>query len=125
MQSAKPVVARKISTSNSSSHGNTEEITTALESVTIKSPAESTSPRGNAVQLSVSLDGEASQSSTSRPHISDHVATSSTIHPVRKLVRRDSMERREALLKGKEGSRQRRRWENGITWLLKIINHCY
>jgi hypothetical protein len=28
-------------------------------------------------------------------------------------LRRDSMERREALLKGKEGSRQRRRWENG------------
>jgi hypothetical protein len=26
---------------------------------------------------------------------------------------RDSMRRREALLKGKEGSRQRRRWENG------------
>ena len=36
-----------------------------------------------------------------------------TTHPVRKLVRRDSLERREALLKGKEGSRQRRRWENG------------
>ena len=29
------------------------------------------------------------------------------------LVRRDSLERREALLKGREGSRQRRRWENG------------
>ena len=29
-------------------------------------------------------------------------------------MRRDSMDRREALLKGKEGSRQRRRWENGI-----------
>lgn len=27
---------------------------------------------------------------------------------------RDSMARREALLKGKEGSRQRRRWENGM-----------
>lgn len=36
-----------------------------------------------------------------------------TAYPERKLVRRDSMERREALLKGKEGSRQRRRWENG------------
>ena len=33
--------------------------------------------------------------------------------PRRTIVRRDSLERREALLKGKEGSRQRRRWENG------------
>lgn len=33
--------------------------------------------------------------------------------PARKLVRRDSLDRREAFLKGKEGSRQRRRWENG------------
>lgn len=33
--------------------------------------------------------------------------------PSRPPSRRDSMARREALLKGKEGSRQRRRWENG------------
>lgn len=32
--------------------------------------------------------------------------------PRRSRLRRDSMERREALLKGNEGSRQRRRWEN-------------
>lgn len=42
----------------------------------------------------------------------DAVGTSDTSR--RKLPRRrDSMDRREALLKGKEGSRQRRRWENG------------
>jgi hypothetical protein len=34
--------------------------------------------------------------------------------PRRPPSRRDSMHRRDALLKGKEGSRQRRRWENGI-----------
>lgn len=33
--------------------------------------------------------------------------------PRRPPSRRDSMRKREALLKGKEGSRQRRRWENG------------
>lgn len=33
--------------------------------------------------------------------------------PRRPPSRRDSMHRRDALLKGKEGSRQRRRWENG------------
>ena len=31
----------------------------------------------------------------------------------RPVLRRDSMNRREALLKGKEGSRRRHRWENG------------
>ncbi len=36
-----------------------------------------------------------------------------TTPPRRPPSRRDSMARREALLKGKEGSRQRRRWENG------------
>jgi len=39
------------------------------------------------------------------------VATS-TVHTERKVLLRDSLERREALLKGREGSRQRRRWEN-------------
>lgn len=33
--------------------------------------------------------------------------------PRRPPSRRDSMHKRDALLKGKEGSRQRRRWENG------------
>lgn len=51
--------------------------------------------RGTSVRISVPLDV--------RP----------TTTPARKLVRRDSLERREAFLKGKEGSRQRRRWENG------------
>lgn len=37
------------------------------------------------------------------------------VYPDRATARRDSMDRREALLKGKEGSRQRRRWENGRT----------
>jgi hypothetical protein len=31
----------------------------------------------------------------------------------RESVRKDSMKRREALLKGKDGSRRRQRWENG------------
>lgn len=58
----------------------------------------STSPkptRGTSVKLSVPLD------------------TKPTTTTTRKILRRDSLDRREALLKGKEGSRQRRRWENG------------
>lgn len=38
---------------------------------------------------------------------------SSGYHPRREPLRRDSLKRREALLKGKEGSRRRTRWENG------------
>ena len=53
--------------------------------------------RPSVVKLSVPLDGPSVAGST----------------PRRTIIRRDSLERREALLKGKEGSRQRRRWENG------------
>lgn len=51
--------------------------------------------RGQSVKLSVPLDGKPAVTAT------------------RKLLRRDSLEHREAIQKGKEGSRQRRRWENG------------
>jgi hypothetical protein len=41
-------------------------------------------------------------------------AFGATITPPRRpLSRRDSMRKRDELVKGKEGSRQRRRWENG------------
>jgi hypothetical protein len=33
--------------------------------------------------------------------------------PRKEPLRRDSLKRREALLRGKEGSRRRQRWENG------------
>lgn len=42
----------------------------------------------------------------------DDVFAANVTPPRRPPSRRDSMKRREALLKGKEGSRQRRRWEN-------------
>ena len=47
--------------------------------------------------------------------------TTTTTYPTRKL-RCDSLDRREALLKGKEGSRQRRRWENGTAYRLMRTN---
>ncbi len=40
--------------------------------------------------------------------------------PRRPPSRRDSMRKRDMLLKGKEGSRQRRRWENGNPTLLRL-----
>lgn len=47
---------------------------------------------------------------TGAPH---HADSSSAYRPRREPLRRDSLKRREALLKGKEGSRRRQRWENG------------
>lgn len=46
--------------------------------------------------------------------LSEAQAAGAGILPARRpALRRDSMKRREALLKGKEGSRQRRRWDMG------------
>ena len=63
--------------------------------------------RSPSVRVSVPHDAKSPTKEGSGPR------PTGTAYPERKLVRRDSMERREALLKGKEGSRQRRRWENG------------
>jgi len=81
---------------------NTEGITKQLENVSIESTTSRRPITGAPVRISVPLD------LTSRP-----VVTPTALYAERKALRRDSTERREALLKGKEGSRQRRRWENG------------
>ncbi|KAH9897193.1 R3H-associated N-terminal domain-containing protein [Xylariomycetidae sp. FL2044] len=78
----------------------------ALESLSVSPVA-----RGTGAPLSISLDEHA----TKKPSVTiqDPRAKSSAITPpTRPPSRRDSQRRREALLKGKEGSRQRRRWEN-------------
>ncbi|KAK4942282.1 hypothetical protein LTR10_017888 [Elasticomyces elasticus] len=78
-----------------------EEITEQMNNVSIEP---STSPKpvtGTSVRISVPLDA------TSRTAV-----PTARVYTERKILRRDSIERREALLKGKEGSRQRRRWEN-------------
>jgi hypothetical protein len=79
----------------------TKQAADALQSVNLSSK----SPRGTSVKLSIPLDPSSSVI-TSRAPVHDNVGK-------RTLIRRDSLDRREALLKGKEGSRQRRRWENG------------
>lgn len=79
-------------------------LTAAMANVSL-SPASPTAPppttRGPSVRVSVPHDAKPTtkEGSGLRP--------TGTSYPERKL------ERREALLKGKEGSRQRRRWENG------------
>ncbi|KAI1177615.1 R3H-associated N-terminal domain-containing protein [Nemania sp. FL0916] len=88
----------------------------ALESLSVSAVA-----RGTGTPLSIPLDGaeiaakKEKKTDNERPAVSfyDQRARSSAITPPpRPPSRRDSLKRREALLKGNEGSRQRRRWEN-------------
>lgn len=67
----------------------------ALQSLNV-----SGSPRGTGVTLSIPLDTP------------EEDYTPKHLRP--KPIPRDSQKRREALLKGKEGSRRRQRWENGM-----------
>ncbi|KAI1248683.1 hypothetical protein MGN70_009883 [Eutypa lata] len=78
----------------------------ALQSLSV-SPA----ARGTGTPLTIPLDDSAIRKSSVT--VQDPRAKSSAVTPPpRPLSSRDSLRRREALLKGKEGSRQRRRWEN-------------
>ncbi|KAK2017976.1 hypothetical protein LZ32DRAFT_599872 [Colletotrichum eremochloae] len=78
----------------------------ALESLSV-SPA----ARGTGAPLAINLDEQAKKAAVA-------IAAADTAPPAqnppirRPLSRRDSQKKREALLKGSEGSRQRRRWEN-------------
>lgn len=70
--------------------------TSALQALSI-----SPSARGTGVSLSIPLDDDEDTRAKSPPK------------KKKDALRRDSMKRRDALLKGKEGSRRRQRWENG------------
>jgi hypothetical protein len=101
----------------------TKQAADALQSVNLSSK----SPRGTSVKLSIPLDASSSVI-TSRAPVHDNVrpgtSTQGQVHTTygkRTLIRRDSLDRREALLKGKEGSRQRRRWENGKSIVCTMI----
>ncbi|KAH0491148.1 hypothetical protein TgHK011_002590 [Trichoderma gracile] len=86
----------------------------ALQSLSVSPVA-----RGTGSPLSIPLDALAGPSKRSASRQQVTIATSSeevqvtvVSPPRRPPSARDSQKRREALLKGKEGSRQRRRWEN-------------
>lgn len=80
-----------------------------LGATSISSPSRDLAVRGTTVKIDIPLDESAYH---------EKEATHAKVEPVeavykrREPIRRDSLKRREALLKGKEGSRQRRRWEN-------------
>ena len=90
----------------------TEQAAESLRIVTISSHG---APRGTSVNLAIPLDEHTAPRQArvavdpSHPIDDDQTA----YLPRREPLRRDSLKRREALLKGKEGSRRRQRWENG------------
>lgn len=81
----------------------------ALQSLSVSPIA-----RGTGTPLAIPLDDEAIVKKQTRV-IGFNETEDDNALPRRPPSRRDSMKRRDAALKGKEGSRQRRRWENGNT----------
>lgn len=73
---------------------------TAISSLNISA----STPGG--VTLSIPLDAD-------RENDAQRDSRSTAPKPRKELMRRDSQKKREALLRGKEGSRRRQRWENG------------
>lgn len=70
--------------------------------------------RGTSVTLAIPLDEQAAAQRTAATGEQRRMLDASTSdRPRHEPLRRDSLKRREALLKGKEGSRRRQRWENG------------
>lgn len=108
----------------------TEQATASLQTLTVSDPSRDepvvvdspsrTSRRGPSVSLAIPLDDEAPATgarNTSRVKIAGRPETQQrqTVSFRRhEPIRRDSLRRREALLKGKDGSRRRQRWENGM-----------
>ena len=87
----------------------TEQATAAMGSVTI-SPAP---VQGTTVTIDIPLDDHPAP-----PAAPANATAAANASPLKRkepkqLLRRDSLKRREALLRGKEGSRRRQRWENG------------
>lgn len=77
----------------------------ALESLSVSPDSRGT----GGTPLAIPLDDHGHR----RVTIADHEGGAGVAPPRRPPSRRDSMRRRELLLKGKEGSRQRRRWDMG------------
>ncbi|KAH9868853.1 hypothetical protein J1614_007928 [Plenodomus biglobosus] len=88
----------------------TEQATVALGSVTLATPGEVV--QGTSVTLAIPLDEHDAPRASARPMGVAAAATEGGYYRRKEPIRRDSMKSREALLKGKEGSRRRQRWEN-------------
>lgn len=93
----------------------TEQTTVALGTVSISPPAGASAGTAT-VSLQIPLDDvEKPVATTPRPARVTTAAQDGGLYQRKEPVRRDSMKRREALMKGKEGSKRRLRWENGAS----------
>lgn len=108
----------------------TEQTTASLQNLSLSQDASTreadatvTALRGTSVSLTIPLDDHPA-TTEGRPAPRAKVANDvdderpqrvSLTYRRREPSRRDSLKRREALLKGKEGSRRRQRWENGMS----------
>ncbi|PVI04501.1 hypothetical protein DM02DRAFT_179391 [Periconia macrospinosa] len=100
----------------------TEQASAALTAVTISAPdAADATVTTTTTGLQIPLDDASTVKFSERPADAS-VAAKQGGHYTRQapLLRRDSLKRREALLKGKEGSRRRTRWEND-----RLLNNPY
>ncbi|KAL9001510.1 MAG: hypothetical protein Q9169_000085, partial [Polycauliona sp. 2 TL-2023] len=84
----------------------TEQATESINAIAMLSSAP---VRGTSVSLAIPLDEQAAKRTDGEQHLQDPSVAS---RQRREPLRRDSLKRREALLRGKEGSRRRQRWEN-------------
>jgi hypothetical protein len=98
----------------------TEDAVRAMSTMTIGVPA---AVRGTSVALQIPLDGDLTDKTgtANGEGISAAEAVRSGYVLRRKTSNRDSLRTREAILKGKDGSRNRRRWENGMRLFESII----
>lgn len=99
------------------------ESTTTFRADTAATPSRS-SLRGTTVSLTIPVDDQ-TPTVTSQVKV---VASGESRPPTvsfrrREPLSRDTLKRREALLKGKDGSRRRQRWENGMPRLYPRSHH--
>lgn len=91
----------------------TEQAAESLNAISLSSPV---GVRGTSMSLAIPLDEQTAAKPTAATNEERRMldaSASASARPCREPLRRDSLKRREALLKGKEGSRRRQRWENG------------
>lgn len=112
----------------------TEQAAASLEDLTLsdtpgdgretpaQTPAPTRSPlRGATVSLSIPLDDQP-PATPSRVQVAGETRPPTVSFRRREPLRRDSLKRREALLKGKDGSRRRQRWENGMLIMTPLLS---
>lgn len=104
----------------------TEKTIQSLSTLAISSAITPHGPRGTSVTLDIPLDThhEPKQEDPNKdPSLTAGAAIrAGYVRSRREPLRRDSMKRREALLKGKEGSRRRQKWENGACQLARYVD---